>query len=54
MMLWCELHNPGGVKGGITNFDASEYEGDVAWLQQVSQDELVQVGGGGGGGMLRG
>lgn len=23
MMLWCELHNAAGVKGGITNFDAS-------------------------------
>lgn len=23
MMLWCELHNAAGVKGGITNFDPS-------------------------------
>lgn len=43
MMLWCELHNATGVKGGITNFDASEYEGDLAWLQSISQDELVQA-----------
>jgi hypothetical protein len=37
MMLWCELHNAAGVKGGITNFDPSEYTEDIAWLQQVSQ-----------------
>lgn len=37
MMLWCELHHATGVKGGITNFDPSEYEGDLQWLQQVSQ-----------------
>lgn len=43
MMLWCELHNVTGVKGGITNFELSEYEGDVAWLQKITQDQLVQV-----------
>lgn len=43
MMLWCELHGASGVKGGITNFDASEYENDLAWLQTVTQDELVQI-----------
>jgi hypothetical protein len=43
MMLWCELHNAVGVKGGITNFDPVEYENDVHWLQQVTQDELVQI-----------
>lgn len=43
MMLWCELHNAGGLKGGITNFDPTEYEADVPWLQQVTQDELVQI-----------
>jgi hypothetical protein len=37
MMLWCELHNTAGVKGGITNYDASEYEKDLGWLQTVSQ-----------------
>jgi hypothetical protein len=43
MMLWCELHNAAGVKGGITNFDPSEYETDMAFLQQCTQDELVQL-----------
>lgn len=43
MMLWCELHNAVGVKGGITNFDPAEYEADIPWLQQVSQDDLVQI-----------
>lgn len=43
MMLWCELHNAVGVKGGITNFDPAEYESDIHWLQQVTQDELVQI-----------
>lgn len=37
MMLWCELHNTTGVKGGITNFDASEYEKDIPWLQSITQ-----------------
>ncbi|EFN58221.1 hypothetical protein CHLNCDRAFT_142099 [Chlorella variabilis] len=56
MMLWCELHNATGVKGGITNFDASSYEAsvfaEVAFLQQCTQasgagaladDDLVQM-----------
>jgi len=43
MMLWCELHNTAGVKGGITNYDPSEYEKDIAWLQQVTQDELIEA-----------
>lgn len=43
MMLWCELHGATGVKGGVTNFDISEYENDVHWLQAVTQDELVQI-----------
>lgn len=37
MMLWCELHNSSGVKGGITNFDPAEYEKDLSWLQVVNQ-----------------
>ena len=41
MMLWCELHNTSGIKGGgITNFDPTEYEKDLAWLQTVSQVSL--------------
>ena len=36
-MLWCELHNSSGVKGGITNFDPAEYEKDLSWLQVVNQ-----------------
>lgn len=43
MMLWCELHNASGVKGGITNFDPTEYEADIPLLQQISQDELVAI-----------
>ncbi|KAK9867224.1 hypothetical protein WJX84_011070 [Apatococcus fuscideae] len=43
MMLWCELHHTSGMKGGITNFDPSEYEKDLAWLHTVSQEELVQA-----------
>ena len=41
MQLWCELHGAGGSKGGITNFDPAAYEGDLAYLQHVSQDDLV-------------
>jgi hypothetical protein len=43
MMLWCELHGVSNVKGGVTNFDVADYESDVHWLQQVTQDELVQI-----------
>ncbi|KAL4533039.1 hypothetical protein Ndes2526A_g08495 [Nannochloris sp. 'desiccata'] len=43
MMLWCELHYASGVKGGVTNFDPANYEADIQWLQQVTQDELVQI-----------
>ena len=37
MMLWCELHNAAGLKSGITNFAASEYEKDVPMLSTVTQ-----------------
>ena len=37
MMLWCELHNTSGVKGGITNFDPTEYEKDLHHLSLVTQ-----------------
>ncbi|KFM29249.1 AP2-like ethylene-responsive transcription factor SNZ [Auxenochlorella protothecoides] len=43
MMLWCELHHATGVKGGITNFDHSDYEQDVSWLLNITQDDLVQL-----------
>lgn len=42
MMLWCELHNSSGVKGGITNFDPAEYEKDLSWLQVVNQVAFTQ------------
>lgn len=42
MMLWCELHNSSGVKGGITNFDPAEYEKDLSWLQVVNQVTFTQ------------
>ena len=37
MMLWCELHQATGMKGGITNFDPSEYERELGYLQNISQ-----------------
>ncbi|KAF5840487.1 hypothetical protein DUNSADRAFT_16578 [Dunaliella salina] len=37
MMLWCELHNTAGVKGGITNYDASKYEEIIPWLRTIAQ-----------------
>ena len=37
MMLWCELHQNLGMKGGITNFDPREYERDLDYLTNVSQ-----------------
>ncbi len=37
MMLWCELHNTAGVKGGITNYDGSKYEADIPWLRSIAQ-----------------
>lgn len=43
MMLWCELHNSTGVKGGITNFDPSEYEADIPCLQSITQVRRVLV-----------
>jgi hypothetical protein len=36
MMLWCEIHAAGGIKG-ITNFDLTEYERDVGWLTGIGQ-----------------
>lgn len=42
MMLWCELHNVGGVKSGITNFEMAVYDKDTSWLQRVTQDELIE------------
>ncbi|KAL4858531.1 Secretory carrier-associated membrane protein 1 [Chlorella vulgaris] len=43
MMMWCELHNATGVKG-ITNFDSSEYESEMAALQRCTQDDLKRDG----------
>jgi hypothetical protein len=37
MMLWCEIHAAGGIKGGVTNFDLAEYEPEIAWLTAISQ-----------------
>lgn len=37
MMLWCEIHNSAGLKSGIMNYDSSEYEKDLPWLQSVTQ-----------------
>ncbi|WIA42829.1 hypothetical protein OEZ86_008757 [Tetradesmus obliquus] len=41
MMLWCEIHAAGGIKG-VTNFDLTEYERDVGWLTGITQDELIE------------
>ncbi len=43
MMLWCELHNSSGVKGGITNFDPTEYEKDLQHLSSVTQARPVRA-----------
>ena len=42
MMIWCELHQRGGNKGCLTNFDPERYKDDLAWLQSISQDELLK------------
>ena len=44
MMLWCDLHNAGGVKGGITNFEAAEYEAELTWLRDCTQVWLPHQG----------
>nr|AMR55357.1 wrinkled 1 [Dunaliella parva] len=41
MMIWCELHNTAGVKGGITNYDGSKYKEELPWLHSITQDELI-------------
>ena len=43
MMLWCNIHSAGNVKQLVTNFDPVMYDGDLQWLHQVTQDELVQI-----------
>ena len=43
MMLWCELHNTSGVKGGITNFDPTEYEKDLHQLSSVTQARMLSL-----------
>lgn len=42
MMLWCEIHQASGLKSGITNFDGSAYEDEMAYLKQCTQDELIE------------
>jgi hypothetical protein len=42
MMIWCELHQRGGNKGCLTNFEPERYKDDLAWLQSISQDELLK------------
>lgn len=39
----CELHGSAGVKGGITNFDPSEYEDIIPWLQSITQARLTRL-----------
>jgi hypothetical protein len=43
MWLWCDKHGAGEWKRDIKelNFDKDAYEGDLAYLQHVSQDNLV-------------
>ena len=43
MMLWCELHQSSGMKGGITNFDPTEYERELGYLQNVSQVHRISA-----------
>jgi hypothetical protein len=37
MMLWIEMHSAGAAKAGVTNFDVSQYAGDLPWLASVTQ-----------------
>ena len=43
MWLWCDKHGAGEWKRDIKelNFDKDAYEGDLAYLQHVSHDDLV-------------
>eukprot|EP00873_Tetraselmis_striata_P010228 jgi/Tetstr1/430492/TSEL_020300.t1 len=43
MMIWCELHQSASVKGGITNFDVSEYQDVIPTLRALEQDDLVMM-----------
>lgn len=42
MMIWCELHQSKLTKTGIPNFDPEEYADDIDWLQEISQDDLLE------------
>eukprot|EP00884_Botryococcus_braunii_P000473 jgi/Botrbrau1/10426/Bobra.0133s0033.1 len=42
MMIWCELHRAQGIKPGVPNFPSEDYEKDMAFLQSVNQEDLVQ------------
>jgi hypothetical protein len=42
MMVWCELHQSKLTKTGIPNFDPEEYAADIEWLQEISQDDLLE------------
>eukprot|EP00890_Picochlorum_soloecismus_P004722 jgi/Picsp_1/5250/NSC_02612-R1_protein len=42
MMIWCELNKSKLTKTGIPNFDPEEYAADIEWLQEISQDDLLE------------
>jgi len=51
MMLWIEMHSAGATKAGVTNFEVSQYAGDLGWLANVTQVRLrLPVAGVSGGG----
>ena len=46
MMLWCHLHKrrnekPHASKTHVMNFPSSNYEDDVPWLMEISQESLL-------------
>lgn len=42
MMIWCELHQSKLTKTGTPNFNPEEYAADIEWLQEISQDDLLE------------
>lgn len=43
MTLWNELHGKAGSKASVMNFEPEQYMQLAPWLQQISQDGLLQA-----------
>jgi len=43
MTLWNELHGKAGSKASVMNFEPEQYMQLSPWLQQISQDGLLQA-----------